>query len=342
MLLNPSKSLFFLTLMLGIIITISSNSWLGIWMGLEINLLSFIPLMMDESNIYASEASLKYFLTQAMASSLLLFAILLFLSYNNLNFNLWNYNFFSKLMLINLALLIKTGAAPFHFWFPSVMNCLSWFNNWILMTIQKIAPFILIFYSFNYYLNMMSLIMSLIFGAMGGLNQTSIRKIMAYSSINHISWMLCSMNFSKTLWLNYYLFYTVLTTAIVMLFYSFNIFFFNQIFLYFNNNLVMKFSIFTLLLSLGGLPPFIGFFPKWLVIQYLLFNQYYFIMTIMVVLTLFTLYFYLQMTYSAFMLDTWNFKWNFFKNKISKFNYMFSMLTFMSIFSLILISIFYN
>nr|YP_009132582.1 NADH dehydrogenase subunit 2 [Nyssomyia umbratilis]AKA63224.1 NADH dehydrogenase subunit 2 [Nyssomyia umbratilis] len=342
MLFNPSKSLFFMTLMIGIIITISSNSWLGIWMGLEINLLSFIPLMIDESNIYASEASLKYFLTQAMASSLLLFSIMLFLSYNNLNFNIWNYNFSSKLLLINMALLIKTGATPFHFWFPSVMNCLSWFNGWVLMTIQKIAPFILIFYSFNYYINMMSLLLCLIFGAMGGLNQTSIRKIMAYSSINHMSWMLCSMYFSKSLWLNYFMFYIFLTTSIVSLFYSFNMFFLNQIFLYFNHNLIMKFSIFTLLLSLGGLPPFIGFFPKWLVIQYAMFNNFYFIITMMVILTLFTLYFYLQMTYSAFMMDTWNFKWNFLKNKISKFNYLFITLTFFSIFSLIFMTIFFN
>nr|APT41490.1 NADH dehydrogenase subunit 2 [Trichopygomyia trichopyga] len=342
MIFNPSKNLFMFSLIMGIMITISSNSWLGIWMGLEINLLSFIPLMMDESNIFASEASLKYFLTQAMASSLLLFSIILFLTYNNMNFSLWNSFFFSKLLLINLTLLIKTGAAPFHFWFPSVMNCLSWFNNWILMTLQKIAPFILIFYSFNYYLNFFSLILCLLFGAIGGLNQTSIRKIMAYSSINHMSWMLCSMYFSKTLWLNYFMFYIFLTTSIVFLFANFNIFFMNQLFLYFNNNLMIKLTIFILFLSLGGLPPFIGFFPKWLVIQYLMFNNLYFIILLMVVMTLFTLYFYLQITYSAFMMDTWNFKWNFFKNKISKYNYNYIIMTFISIFGLILISLFFN
>nr|APT41529.1 NADH dehydrogenase subunit 2 [Pressatia choti] len=340
MLFNPSKILFMSSLILGIIISISSNSWLGIWMGLEINLLSFIPLMMDESNTFSSEASLKYFLTQAMASSLLLFSIILFLNYNNMNFSLWNSLFFSKLLLINMALLIKTGAAPFHFWFPSVMNCLSWFNNWILMTIQKIAPFILIFYSFNYYLNFISLSLSLIFGAIGGLNQTSIRKIMAYSSINHMSWMLCSMYFSKSLWLNYFIFYIFLTTSIVFVFSMFNIFFMNQMFMYFNNNLIIKMSLFILLLSLGGLPPFIGFFPKWLVIQYLMSNNFYFIILMMVVMTLFTLYFYLQITYSAFMIDSWHFKWSFFKNKMSYYNYIFMSLMFTSIFGLMFVSIF--
>nr|WPV76862.1 NADH dehydrogenase subunit 2 [Phlebotomus chinensis] len=341
MLFNPSKTLFMTTLIIGIIITISSNSWLSVWMGLEINLLSFIPLMTDESNLYSNEASLKYFLTQAMASSLLLFSIILFLNYNLLNFNLWNINFWTKLSLINLTLLIKMGSAPFHFWFPSVMNCLSWFNNWILMTIQKIAPFILIFYSFNFYINMTSLILSLIFGSLGGLNQTSIRKIMAYSSINHLSWMLCSIFFSKNLWLNYFFFYYFLTSSIVLLFNLFNIFYINQFFLYFNNNLTIKFSIFILLLSLGGLPPFLGFFPKWLVIQYLMFNNFYFILLLMVIFTLFTLYFYLQMTYSAFMINSWNFKWNINKIKFN-FNWFFMSMSFMSIFGLMLIFFIFN
>nr|WPV76784.1 NADH dehydrogenase subunit 2 [Phlebotomus chinensis]WPV76810.1 NADH dehydrogenase subunit 2 [Phlebotomus chinensis]WPV76836.1 NADH dehydrogenase subunit 2 [Phlebotomus chinensis]WPV76849.1 NADH dehydrogenase subunit 2 [Phlebotomus chinensis] len=341
MLFNPSKTLFMTTLIIGIIITISSNSWLSVWMGLEINLLSFIPLMTDESNLYSNEASLKYFLTQAMASSLLLFSIILFLNYNLLNFNLWNINFWTKLSLINLTLLIKMGSAPFHFWFPSVMNCLSWFNNWLLMTIQKIAPFILIFYSFNFYINMMSLILSLIFGSLGGLNQTSIRKIMAYSSINHLSWMLCSIFFSKNLWLNYFFFYYFLTSSIVLLFNLFNIFYINQFFLYFNNNLTIKFSIFILLLSLGGLPPFLGFFPKWLVIQYLMFNNFYFILLLMVIFTLFTLYFYLQMTYSAFMINSWNFKWNINKIKFN-FNWFFMSMSFMSIFGLMFIFFIFN
>nr|WPV76875.1 NADH dehydrogenase subunit 2 [Phlebotomus chinensis] len=341
MLFNPSKTLFMTTLIIGIIITISSNSWLSVWMGLEINLLSFIPLMTDENNLYSNEASLKYFLTQAMASSLLLFSIILFLNYNLLNFNLWNINFWTKLSLINLTLLIKMGSAPFHFWFPSVMNCLSWFNNWLLMTIQKIAPFILIFYSFNFYINMTSLILSLIFGSLGGLNQTSIRKIMAYSSINHLSWMLCSIFFSKNLWLNYFFFYYFLTSSIVLLFNLFNIFYINQFFLYFNNNLTIKFSIFILLLSLGGLPPFLGFFPKWLVIQYLMFNNFYFILLLMVIFTLFTLYFYLQMTYSAFMINSWNFKWNINKIKFN-FNWFFMSMSFMSIFGLMFIFFIFN
>ena len=60
---------------LGMFITISSNSWLRAWIGLEFNLLSFIPIISNNKNILTLEASLKYFLIQALVSSTLLFII---------------------------------------------------------------------------------------------------------------------------------------------------------------------------------------------------------------------------------------------------------------------------
>jgi NADH-ubiquinone oxidoreductase chain 2 len=77
--------------------------------------------------------------------------------------------------------------------------------------------------------------------------------------------------------------------------------------------------IFTTLLSLGGLPPFIGFFPKWVVIQILIINNSRFIITIMVVASLTTLYYYLRVCYSRFMILYDSPKWipqNHSENKI--------------------------
>ena len=81
-------------------------------MGLEINLLSFIPLIINSKNLFSSESSLKYFLTQALASSIFLFSIILFFLFNN--FNRYEFNFYF-LILLNSSLIIKIGAAPFHF-----------------------------------------------------------------------------------------------------------------------------------------------------------------------------------------------------------------------------------
>nr|AWB98745.1 NADH dehydrogenase subunit 2 [Anopheles parvus]AWB99070.1 NADH dehydrogenase subunit 2 [Anopheles parvus] len=315
-----SNNIFFITLMFGTLITISSNSWLGAWMGLEINLLSFIPLMTDnKKNLLTSESSLKYFLTQAFASSVLLFAIII-LMFNN---NCVNQVTTLTEILIFSTLLLKSGAAPFHSWFPEVMEGLSWVNGLILMTWQKIAPLMLISYNFSYYYFLITIIMSMLIGSLGGLNQSSIRKLMAFSSINHLGWMLLAMMSNELLWTSYFILYCFLSISIVIMFNNFKLYYFNQIFNISLMNPIIKFLIFMNLLSLGGLPPFLGFLPKWFVIQNLTANNQMFVLTISVCLTLITLFFYLRLSYSMFMLNyqktSWNLKDNF-NLKISNFS----------------------
>nr|UPX88629.1 NADH dehydrogenase subunit 2 [Ptychoptera scutellaris] len=337
---NPSKLLFLITLILGSIITISSTSWIGIWMGLEINLLSFIPLMMNSNNLLSTEASLKYFLTQALASAVLLFTIIFFMMNKEFfsQFNLKSY-FFNIIFLSTLML--KSGSAPFHFWFPEVMEGLTWMNSLILMTWQKIAPLMLISYCIEMNFLIISVICCILIGGLGGLNQTSLQKIMAYSSINHLGWMLSSMIFSENLWLTYFLFYSFLSLCVILLFNMFNLNHINQTFSLTKMNPVIKFSMFFSLMSLGGLPPFLGFFPKWLVIQALSSINQMFLLFLMVSLTLITLFFYTRVCFSAFMLNYSEMLWNYsfyYKNFSMT---ILLMISFFSLFGLILISVIY-
>nr|UFZ13921.1 NADH dehydrogenase subunit 2 [Protochauliodes sp.] len=338
MYINFSKLIFFSCLILGTLISISSNSWLGAWMGLEINLLSFIPLMSNLNNLLSNESSLKYFLVQALASSILLFSVILnffnsssmfMLEINNLN-----------QILINSSLLLKMGAAPFHFWFPSVMENLNWFNCLILMTWQKIAPLVLISYSMNYSLILVVIIFSLIIGAIGGFNQTNLRSLMAFSSINHLGWILSSMFINENLWMIYFMFYSFLSIIIVYSLNNFQIYHINQLYSMMNFNLILKFFLLTSLLSLGGLPPFLGFLPKLLVIQMLSLNNYFFLLFILVMTTLITLFFYIRITYTAFMLMYPSLKWN--KTEINSKFYITLILNSISLFGLILMSLIYN
>nr|YP_010022758.1 NADH dehydrogenase subunit 2 [Calliphora nigribarbis]QOP39606.1 NADH dehydrogenase subunit 2 [Calliphora nigribarbis] len=327
--------MFFSILMMGTLISISANSWLGAWMGLEINLLAFIPLMSD-NKLMSTEASLKYFLTQALASSVFLFAVILFL----LNSSKTNSNYFMEMMIFS-SLLLKSGSAPFHFWFPNVMEGLSWSNALILMTWQKIAPLMLISYIIFKPLIMTSIILSSLIGALGGLNQTSLRKLMAYSSINHLGWMLAAMYNSNLLWLTYFMFYSFLTFAMIFMFNMFKTSHVNQLFSLFFHSKIMKFFLFFNLLSLGGLPPFLGFFPKWIVIQSLTINNQLFLLTFMVLMTLITLYFYMRLSYSAFMLNYYENNWlnsSIYKSINMK---IFMIFSFFSSFGLFLISSLY-
>nr|UEP13598.1 NADH dehydrogenase subunit 2 [Betasyrphus serarius] len=334
---NSSKILFIFILIMSVMITVSANSWLGAWMGLEINLLSFIPLMSD-NNLMSNEASLKYFLTQALASSILLFSSILFMYENNFMMQNFSTNKY-MCMTILLALLMKSGTAPFHFWFPNVMEGLNWMNSLILMTWQKIAPLMLISYLMIKPMLFWCILLSIIIGSLGGLNQTSLRKLMTFSSINHLGWMLMSMYSNESLWINYFMFYAFLSFNLIFLFNMFKLSHINQLFSMFMLNKYLKFSLFLNLLSLGGLPPFLGFIPKWFTIQFLTFNNQLFMMTVMIIMTLLTLFFYLRLCYTAFMLNYYE---NNFCYKIYWNNFMMNLyltFSFFSTFGLFIISL---
>nr|AMP43755.1 NADH dehydrogenase subunit 2 [Ptecticus aurifer] len=333
---NSSKILFLTTMISGTLISISSSSWLSAWMGLEINLLSFIPLMNNSKNLMTTETALKYFLTQAIASSIFLVAVIL----SMLKFSFLTQNSINHDSLIIIALMIKSGTAPFHFWFPSVMDGLSWINSIILMTWQKIAPMVILSYVFWYNFIFLFIISSSIIGAIGGFNQSSIRKLMAFSSINHIGWMLAAMSESNKLWLVYFLFYSFLSTSTILVFNYYKIFHINQMYSMFNSSPLFKFILCINLLSMGGLPPFLGFFPKWIVIQQLTNISQMTLVFILILTSLITLFFYMRLCYPAFLIGNTEHNWNQIEQFKPSFNLM-SLCSFISASSLPAISLLY-
>lgn len=136
-----------------------------------------------------------------------------------------------------------------------------------------------------------------------GNNQTNLRKIIAYSSINHIGWILTIIIFIESIWIYYFIIYSIITFNITIIFKIFNIYHLKQLLTTINNNPIIKFSFIVNFLSLGGLPPFIGFFPKWLTIQTLIENQFYSLSLLIVIITLITLYFYIRITYRTILLQ---------------------------------------
>nr|AFP16929.1 NADH dehydrogenase subunit 2 [Cerylon histeroides] len=291
------KILFLLTLIMGTLISISAYSWMSMWMGLEINLLSFIPLISSYKNKFSTESALKYFITQALASIILLFSVIMIMSMNEF---LPQIHEKYMILILNSSLLLKMGAAPFHFWFPQVMEGLNWNNNLILLTWQKLAPMILLMYNFSSinFLLLISII-SMMIGSFLGLNQSSLRKIMAFSSINHIGWMLMSLLVNQSIWMIYFLVYTFISLSILMMFQILNIFYFSQFSFFLNKNSLIKFFFSLNFLSLGGLPPFIGFFPKWLTLNYILKEKFFLMAFLMILFTLVTLYFYIRLIFSS-------------------------------------------
>nr|ATR80938.1 NADH dehydrogenase subunit 2 [Cricula trifenestrata] len=319
---NSNKMFFYFILFFSTLISISSNSWFGCWIGLEINLLSFIPLISSPFNLLASEASLKYFLTQSIASINFLFMILLMM------LPLKNFYSYTPLsIMINSSLLMKMGSAPFHFWFPNIVEGLSWMNNFILMTWQKISPMILLSYYFNMNFLFLMIMFNLMIGAIGGLNQTSLRKLMSFSSINNLGWMLYAIMISENLWIFYFILYSFLISIMCFFFFTLNMFFINQLFI---SNIIplIKLNLLINFLSLGGLPPFLGFLPKWLMINFLMINKFYLLTFFFVMMSLIIIFFYIRISYSCFMMNYFQMKW-------MKINLKNNSLWFMNSFSLI-------
>nr|AXS64786.1 NADH dehydrogenase subunit 2 [Staphylinoidea sp. 4 KM-2017] len=330
------KIFFFLILMTGSLISISSNSWMGMWLGLEINLMAFIPLIHKKNNILSSESSIKYFLIQVLASIILLFTMILMSKFNLIMLNINN----SMILIFNSMLLTKMGMTPFHFWFPEVIEGLNWINCFILLTWQKLTPMILIMYNLNYELFFIMVIMSsMIISGIMGINQLSLRKILAYSSINHMAWMLSAMMLSETIWSYYFIIYTLMTLNITLILNKYKIYYNNQLMISFNNNFMMKLIFSMNFLSLGGLPPFIGFFPKWLTIQYMISINWIFLPLMMMFMTLLTLYYYTQLTFKIIILS---FSQINYYNSFKSNNFTMMFINILVLSSLIMYTIFFN
>nr|AKR18006.1 NADH dehydrogenase subunit 2 [Portunus pelagicus]ALJ01881.1 NADH dehydrogenase subunit 2 [Portunus pelagicus] len=279
---------FFFTLLAGTTLSISSSSWFGAWLGLELNLLSFIPLITTKLCPYLAEAAIKYFLIQALASTILIMSASTFLYAQSVSH-----------MMILLSLLLKLGAAPFHFWFPQVTEGLSWPQAFILLTIQKLAPMFLISYlTFSDTLMsiiMISALLSSLIGALGGLNIMKLRKLMAFSSINHMSWMLVGIYMGDIYWLTYFTFYSLVSGSVIMLLFTTHSSTVSNLLNQSKKDLLLNMFIPMNILSLGGLPPFLGFLPKWIMIQFMSANSMFVPLLVLLVSSLITLYFYLRL-----------------------------------------------
>nr|AAU29589.1 NADH dehydrogenase subunit 2 [Bathybates graueri] len=284
---------------LGTTITFASSHWLLAWMGLEMNTLAIIPLMAQHHHPRAVEATTKYFLTQAAAAATLLFASIT----NAWLTGQWELQQITHPLpstMITLALALKIGLAPLHAWLPEVLQGLDLTMGLILSTWQKLAPFALILQiqPSNPTLLIILGLASTLVGGWGGLNQTQLRKILAYSSIAHLGWMILVLQFSPSITLLTLLIYLIMTFSTFLMFKlnkSTNI---NTLATSWAKAPALTALTPLLLLSLGGLPPLTGFMPKWMILHELVKQDLAPTATLAALSALLSLYFYLRLSYA--------------------------------------------
>nr|WNH19945.1 NADH dehydrogenase subunit 2 [Mycteroperca bonaci] len=284
---------------LGTTITFASSHWLLAWMGLEINTLAILPLMAQQHHPRAVEATTKYFLTQATGAATLLFAS----TTNAWLTGQWDIlqmsHPFATTMVI-LALSLKVGLAPLHTWLPEVLQGLDLTTGLILSTWQKLAPFALLLQiqpTSPMILTMLGIASTLV-GGWGGLNQTQLRKILAYSSTAHLGWMILVLQFSPSLTLLTLLTYLIMTSSTFFVFKLNKSTSINMLAISWAKAPALTTLTPLILLSLGGLPPLTGFMPKWLILQELTKQALAPIATLAALTALLSLYFYLRLAYA--------------------------------------------
>nr|ACS37054.1 NADH dehydrogenase subunit 2 [Rhinatrema nigrum] len=288
-----------LSLTTGTLTTLSSSHWLLAWLGLELNTLAIIPLMTQRLQPRATEAATKYFLTQATASALILFSALM----NAWSTGEWDIKEMTHTSnMLTIALAMKLGLAPMHFWLPEVLQGLDLTTGLILSTWQKIAPMALIYLvhnSLNTSLLILMAITSTLIGGWGGLNQTQVRKILAYSSIAHLGWMIMIMTLSPHLAMLNFTIYIILTTTLFLTMKTIHTTKITSLALSWPKAPVLTAISSMTLLSLGGLPPMTGFMPKWLILQELTKQDMTPIAMTIAFSALLSLFFYLRLTYTT-------------------------------------------
>nr|YP_009917962.1 NADH dehydrogenase subunit 2 [Colobocentrotus mertensii]QLM02010.1 NADH dehydrogenase subunit 2 [Colobocentrotus mertensii]BAD67413.1 NADH dehydrogenase subunit 2 [Colobocentrotus mertensii] len=295
------STFLFLTVVSGTVIVITSENWFIIWVGLELSTLALVPVLCSNFSPRNVEATIKYFLVQALSAALLL---------NSALIQAWLTGSWSILdpvnnvtaLCLSVALAFKLGLAPCHFWFPDVLQGLPFIQGLIVATWQKIAPLILLF-SFSQlifsYLLVTAGLISILVGGWGGLNQTQVRKILAFSSIGNMGWIVITSVYSVNAAIVMLIIYLIINTTIFLLFDYLSVPTLGHLNITSQLSPISVALIILIILSLGGLPPLTGFILKFTSLYFLVSNNFILLSSAMIVGSLLSLFFYLRISFNT-------------------------------------------
>ena len=341
--------LFILFAILGSFVLISSNNFLTAFIGLELQSLSlYLMAAFNTKNLNSNEAGIKYFSLGALSSGFLLFGIsMIYFDTASFTFqNLENFSTISEvgLALVLIALFFKVSAAPFHIWTPDVYEGSPTISTLFFASLPKFASLIFLFRiyhelnipkidSLNYIFQLVCAI-SLLVGVYGAITQKVIKRLLAFSSINHIGFMLLAIMSYQYMSEGTIFFYLII--YLVTIFGVFSVILNlrtseGEITLLTGLNGLKAssgskaISMLVFLFSLAGIPPFAGFFAKFFILSASINEGLYLLSVIAVISSVIAAFYYLSVIKNMFFNESEN-ELLLDNSKLSSFIFIFSAL----------------
>lgn len=333
---------------LGMLLLISSKDLISLYLSIELVSLSlYILAAINREGQFSTEAGIKYFLLGSVASGILLLgsALIYWLTGETSFIGLTNYIWYSPLvenantvsiavaaMFLIIALLFKLAAAPFHMWAPDVYEGSPTIITAFFAIVPKIAtlgilyelligPFQAILVDIKPFI-IASALLSIIVGSIGAINQTKFKRLIAYSAIAHMGFMLLGLStgainglIATFVYIVIYMI-TSLNTFTFLLSLNSNtpLVYISQLAGLSRINPTLAFTFALTLFSMAGIPPLAGFFSKYLVLMSAINNQYYLISVIAIVFSVVGSFYYLRLIKWMFFKDSHDFQYKVLSN----------------------------
>ena len=311
-----------------------SDDFLNVYVAIELqSLVLYVFATFNRKSEFSTESGLKYFIFGAIISCFLLLGFsFVYLTFGTTSFNaLFNLVYtsddnllFLGILFILVAFLFKIGSAPFHAWIPDVYEGAIISVTFIFSAAPKIAIFsvlaklfLLCFYKFNNIwasIFIFSAILSIAIGSFSAIYQKRIKRLFAYSAISHTGFILLGIVSANPDALKGFFFYIIVYSLITILLFSLLIFTINNIsqmpsYIASWTALSLKNSVFAIsfsftLFSIAGIPPFVGFFSKFLVLLQLVAQNYIISSLIIVIISSIACFYYIRLIKTFYFVKT--------------------------------------
>jgi len=311
-----------LSSILGMMVMISSHDLIIFYIGLELQSLAlYVLASFNRDQLKSSESGLKYFVLSALSSGLLLYGCSLIYGFSgSTNFfiisetmNSTHYGLTFGIVFILVGLAFKISAVPFHMWAPDVYEGSPTSVTLFFATVPKVAA-LTVFIRFLYvpFVNMIEqwqpiliflAIASMIFGAVAAIGQKNLKRLVAYSSIGHIGYVLAGLSIgtnegiqSSIVYISIYLVMNLGLFSCLLMMKRNDQYFetIDDLSGLSKNHPVLSLSLLVILFSLAGIPPLAGFFAKFYIFKSVIEQSMYFLAIVGLLSTVIAAFYYLR------------------------------------------------